>query len=194
MLRWLLLAFALACAPALGQAQGQRIAESDGTHTLVHEVAVEATPAEVWTAIATADGWQTWAVPIAWIDTQDPDLLETSYDPAARPGQPQTIQQRFIVRIPGRMLAFRTVKASAGFPDFESFARVTSVIELIPIDDGRSRVRLTMTGYPDSEAGRRLLGFFDQGNAISLERLRRRFRDGPIDWTTEFQRANQPIR
>lgn len=191
--RFLLLALVLILAgPA--SAQGQRIAESDGTLTLAHQVVVDAPAAEVWAAISTPQGWMTWAVPIARSDAADPDLLETAYDPAARPGQPQTIQQRFILRVPGRLLAFRTVRAPAGFPEFDTFARVASIFELEPEGDRRTRLRLTMTGYPDNEAGRRLIGFFDQGNAISLERLQRRFRSGPLDWAQELRRAAETPR
>jgi uncharacterized protein YndB with AHSA1/START domain len=185
----LLIAFAIANADPSPPIDSQRIAEANGTHTLAHEAIVDAPIAEVWSAIATAEGWMTWAVPIAWTEPSDSDLLETAYDPAARPGQPQTIQQRVILRVPERLLAFRTVKTPAGFPHFETFARVASVFELAAQGERRTRVRLTMTGYPDNEAGRQLLGFFDEGNRISLERLQRRFRSGPIDWPEELRRA-----
>ena len=48
----------------------------------------------------------------------------------------------------------------------------------------RSRVRLTTTGYADTEAGRQLVKFFRGGNRVSLEQLRVRFAKGPIDWTS----------
>jgi hypothetical protein len=88
-----------------------------------------------------------------------------------------------IARIPGRLLVFRTVKAPDGFADFETFARVVNVFELEPRGEARTLVRLTGHPYPDDEAGRRLLAFFDRGNAISLDMLRRRFAEGPINWT-----------
>ncbi len=189
-----LIATALLLAPiAAVHGQGQLTTQADGTLALAHEVIVDAPAAEVWTAISTPEGWRGWAVPAAWRDPADPNVLETSYDPAARPGQPQTIQQRFMDAVPGRSLAFRTIKAPAGFPDFETFSRVVSRFELIADGDRRTRVRLTMTGYPDNETGRRLAGFFNQGNALSLDRLQRRFRDGPLDWPSEFRRV-QPAR
>lgn len=152
----------------------------DGNHSLTHETVVGAPLAEVWSAISSAEGWKSWAVPVAW--TAGPDLIETSYDPAARPGDKSTIRQRLIAQIPGRMLLFSTVKAPDGFPNFATFAKVTSVFELEPIDARRTRVRLTGSGYADTEAGRQLLGFFEQGNKLSLEQLRTRFATGPIDW------------
>ena len=59
------------------------------------------------------------------------------------------------------------------------------MIELEPQGDRKTRVRIVGAGYPDDEAGRQLIGFFRNGNRISLERLRRRFAEGPIDWTRE---------
>jgi hypothetical protein len=137
---------------------------------------------EVWSAISTAEGWRTWAVPVAWMSPAEPDVLETSYTPAARPGDASTIKQHFLARIPRRLLVFRTIKAPDRFPHFDTYRRVTSVIELEPLGKRRTRVRLTGAGYADTEGGRMLLGFFREGNRVSLERLRTRFARGPADW------------
>lgn len=153
----------------------------DGSLRLVHETVVDAPVEQVWGAIATAEGWTSWAVPVAW--APEPDVIETSYDPSAEPGGPQTIRQRVLARVPGRMIAFRTVKAPEGFPHFEIFGRTTGVFELEPEGEGRTRIRTIGAGYPDDEAGRQLIGFFRQGNEIVLKRLQRRFTDGPVDWS-----------
>ena len=159
----------------------------DGRHALVHETVVAAPAPEVWRAIATAEGWRTWAVPVSW--APEPDVIETSYTPTARSGDPSTIRQRIVAAIPGRLLAFRTIKAPARFPDFDTYAQVTSVIELEPLGETRTRVRLTGAGYADTEAGRRLLAFFREGNRVSLERLRQRFETGPLDWAAVLRES-----
>lgn len=160
--------------------------DQDGSHTLVHETVVAAPAASVWDAISTPEGWTTWAVPVAWSEA---DLLETSYSPGASRGDKTTIQQRIAAQIPGRMILFRTVKAPEGFPNFETFKAVTHAIELEPVDDKRTRVRLTTAGYADTDAGRQLLGFFRQGNKVSLDQLRTRFVSGPIDWSARPRTA-----
>ena len=104
----------------------------------------------------------------------EPDMLETSYDRADTPGSPGTIRHQFLARIPGRLLAFRTVKAPAGFPHFAIYRTVTSVFELEPVGAG-TRLRLTSTGYPDNEGGRALLAFFEAGNAQTLAALQKLF-------------------
>lgn len=190
MIRWLafglVLALAVPAAAAPAAPLSRTIVEADGTRTLVHEVVVDAAPAEVWRAISTPEGWTSWAVPVARGVEGDPALLETSYDPAAAPGGPGTIRQLFVARIPGRMLAFRTVKAPAGFPYFETYAKVVNVFELIPQGEGRTLVRLSGVGYPDSEAGRRLLAVFERGNATTLDMLQARFAEGPVNWAEKL--------
>ncbi len=182
------LAFAalLLLAPAAVAAQDVTMderRETDGTTTLSHAIVIDAPAAEIWTAISTAAGWRTWAVPVAWDAPVEPDTIETSYNPAAQPGDPSTIRQRILARIPGRLIVFRTVKAPEGFPHFETYARTTGFMELEALGERRTRLRLTGTGYTDSEAGRQLLGFFREGNRVSLESLRQRFVSGPRDWS-----------
>lgn len=176
--------------PGTALAEEVRVAkqvEADHTTTMVHEILVEATPAEVWTAISTAEGWMTWAVPIAWISKDDPDLIEAAYDPASRPGGADTIQQRFTERVPGRRLAFRTVKAPQGFPHWDDYRNVTSLFEIEPAGKG-SRVRLTSRGYPGNAGGQALLAFFEGGNKMTLDNLRARFATGPVDWNARLGR------
>ena len=178
------LLLALAAAPPVSAATKERA--PDGSHLLMHEAVVDAAPAEVWTAISTAEGWKSWAVPVAWAPA--PDTIETSYTPTAKPGDPSTIRQQVLLRVPRRLMVFRTVKAPAGFPDFDTYSKVVSAFELEPAGDGRTRGRLTGTGYDDSEAGRRLLGFFEKGNQASLDALKARFaRSAPPPLRAELE-------
>lgn len=187
-MRGVALGLAAALLPAVpGAAVAEPVAvtkrvEADATTTMVHEVLVDAAPAEVWAAISTAEGWMTWAVPVAWVSPGDPDLIETSYDPTAKPGGPDTIRQRFGTRLAGKSLAFRTVKAPAGFPHWEEYQKVDSLFEIEAMGK-QTRVRLTSRGYPASDGGRALVGFFEGGNSMALGNLRQRFATGPIDWS-----------
>jgi hypothetical protein len=147
---------------------------------LVHEVVIDASAPDIWAAISTAEGWKSWAVPVAW--GNEPDIIETSYDPAATPGAAGTIRQQVLFRLPNRMLVFRTVKAPAGFPHWQSYKLVSSLFELEPLGEKKTRVRLTGVGYPATPAGQQLVSFFERGNVASLEWLRARFVEGPADW------------
>ncbi len=170
----------LSIAAALPAAAQEIRIERDGSRTLVHETLVPAAPAAVWEAIATAEGWRGWAAPLAWTAPADPDLIETSYDPAAKPGDAGNIQQRIVARLPGRLLVFRTVKTPSGFPHAQAFLGVTQFFELAPEGAG-TRVRLTGVNYPAGAEGDARLGFFRDGNRIALEQLRKSLQAGPGD-------------
>jgi uncharacterized protein YndB with AHSA1/START domain len=177
-IRTYMLAFAALWATPVAAQDAVRT-EADGSRTLVTEVIVPAPQSEVWAAISTPAGWMSWAVPIAW--APDADTIETSYQPNAKAGDASTIVQKISGREPGRMLRFVTTKAPQGFPDFDTYKQVVSIFRLDAVIGG-TRVRLTQTGYPATEAGTRLLGFFEKGNKSSLEALRDRFVRGPVDW------------
>ncbi len=157
------------------------ITAPDGRRTLVHELVVPAPAAQVFAALATADGWKSWAVPHAWTDPANSNLLETSYSADPQPGDAANIRQEFLVRLPDRLIVFRTVQTPAGFPHAEDYRQIVSLFELMPEGAG-TRVRLSGVGYPAGVAGETLLGFFREGNRTSLEQLRARFVTGPVDW------------
>ncbi|MFL6781669.1 MAG: SRPBCC domain-containing protein [Sphingomicrobium sp.] len=147
--------------------------QSDGSRTLVQETIVDAPLREVWTAISTAEGWKTWAAPVAW-QTQ-PDLIETSYNKDANPGDKTTIRQKILAQVPERLLLFRTVKAPQGFPDFETYEKVVHLLEVEEAGQSRTRIRLTGAGYAPTDAGNRLLAFFEKGNVEVLKHMQARF-------------------
>ena len=159
--------------------------ESPSTRASAHEVVVPASSAQVWQAISTLEGWRTWAAPVTWADPSDPTIIESSYDATAKPGNGRTITQRVILSVPPRLIAWRTIKAPDDFRNFDALSQVTWVFELMPEGSDRTRVRLTGSGYPKTAAGDEVLKFFDRGNVISLEFLRQRFAEGPIDWASQ---------
>ncbi len=168
----------------------EELGTEDGRTNLTHELVVPAPPAEVYRAFATPDGWRTWAVPNAWAVPGDPEAIETSYQPGAALGDAGNIRQRFMLRVPDRLIVFRTVQTPPGFPHSDEFKQVTSVVELEPVGSG-TRVRLSGIGYPSGAAGTTLAGFFREGNRTSLEQLRARFVSGPIDWAARQRSAGQ---
>lgn len=175
LLALLLLLPGLAATPAAAQI----VTAADGTRSLTTEVWVPATPAQVWDAVTTAEGWKRWAVPLAW--QIEPDLIETSYEPGATPGGANTIQHRLLERVPNSRLVFRTVKTPANFPLADALASMKSTMELIP-ENGGTRVRLTGSFYPAGPAGDQLLAFFEDGNQQTLDSLAARFGLAPLDF------------
>lgn len=170
-----LIALALLLAAPAAHAQTV-ITEGDGSRTLVVEALVPAPPEAVWHSVSTAEGWKSWAVPAAWLNG---DILETAYDPAAKPGDPGNIQQRITERAGPRSLVFRTVKTPAGFPHAQAFMQVTHFLLLLP-EAGGTRVRLTDKGYPAGTEGDELLAFFKTGNQQTIDHLAARHGLAPL--------------
>lgn len=154
---------------------------ADGSRSLTHELIVPGSPADVWQAVGTAEGWRSWAVPSVHADPGS-DRFETSYDPAAPRGSPGSIEQQWLVREKPHRVSFRTTRTPAGFPHAAAYRQVVSRFDLSPAGAGATRVRLTGTGYPAGADGDALIGFFRAGNSLALRQLHRRFATGPIDW------------
>jgi uncharacterized protein YndB with AHSA1/START domain len=164
---------------------------ADGQRVLRHEVVVSATPEQAYQAFSTAEGWRTWAVPFA---VMAPSfgvgaVLETSYNPAATPGDNRNIKNKILAYIPERMLAFQTVQAPTGFKRAELLPSIFTVAEFEPNADGSTRIRLSMLGYARGEAYDELYAFFSRGNAWSMTKLKQRFEVGPVNWAQELNKG-----
>lgn len=164
----LLLAFA---APLSAQEVSENVTiADDGARTLTHELVVPASPEDVWQAVATAEGWAEWAVPVAR-QIEGTARFETAYDPEAAPGSPDTIEHEWLAREAPHRVVYRTVRTPAGFPHAETYLHVVSTFELTAAALGSTHVRLITSPYPANEAGDALLGFFRHGNAETLKLL-----------------------
>ena len=195
MIRWRSPRLPAGAAPAhrRGWPAGQRAvrSEPDGTSACPRGRRCRAAPEQVWDAISTVAGWTSGRC--RWRGSQpgEPDVIETSYDPAARPGDAiniESMDHRSGAR--SGCCVFRTIKAPEGFPDFEAhWPRSPRRSSSSPPATARTRVWLTGTGLP-ATARRAGACWLSSRAAIrsSLEMLRDRFASGPIDWTEKLKK------
>jgi uncharacterized protein YndB with AHSA1/START domain len=162
--------------------------EADGKRVLQLSIVVKASPEEVYKAFTTAEGFKTWATPVAWVDLRIGGVIETSYNPDARQGDPENIKNRIEAYIPGRLLVLRNVQAPSGLKGRELFNQTVSISQFEDLGDGRTRVTITGVGYGTGGDFDVLYGHFEWGNAYSLAALKRRFDEGPIDWASVFEK------
>lgn len=155
------------------------------SRVLRHEVVIAASPAEVFAAFTTEDGWRSWATPFVKFTpaqlTADGEI-ESAYKLDATPGEDTNIRQRILAFIPNRMLAFRVVQAPKGFPHPKEILRIFSVAEFEPLGQSRTRLRLSMIGYGAGARFDGLYAFFAKDNPWALAQLVKRFETGPADW------------
>jgi hypothetical protein len=120
---------------------------------------------------------------VAYLDELRPGaVIETSYQSAARPGDPANIHNTVVAYLPQKMLSIAATNAPPGFPDRELLADLATVIELEALGDDSTRVTISMMGYGTDPKYDRLFGFFTNGNGLTLTQLRERFTSGPINW------------
>lgn len=145
--------------------------------TLVNEAVINAPVAEVWDALTTSKGFESWAVAHAEIDLRIGGEMRTHYDPNGVIGDKNTIVNQIIAFEPQRMLSIRNTHAPEGFPFKELFGKTWSVIYLDPIDDlrDRTRVRIVGLGYGDGPEWDDLYNFFKAGNGQTLDELKKKF-------------------
>lgn len=162
--------------------------EADGDRVLQLSIVVNATPAQVWDAFTTAEGYRAWVAPVAAVDLRIGGDIEASYDPAAKIGGPDNIRNRIVAYVPQRLLSFRNVQAPKALPYRELFGEIVTTLEIDDLGAGRARVSLTAIGYGPGEGFDVLYRHFEWGNAYSLNELKKRFETGPIDWAALFER------
>lgn len=193
LLRAGLIAAGLACAAqalaAPAVVDGSRI-EADGTRTMELSIEVPAAAADVWTALTTAEGWRTWAAPVAHVDFRLGGIIETSYDAAAVAGAPGNIRNEVLAFVPQRMFAIRNVQAPPRTAfDVPTFQSLHTVVLVEPVAPARTRVSFVQPGYRAGEPWDTVYKHFAWGNAWTLEQLKTRFVEGPIDWKKRAEQA-----
>ena len=159
--------------------------EPDGDRSLQLFIDVPAPPHDVFAAFTTSEGFSSWAAPVAKIDFRVGGMIEASYDPHARIGDPDNIRNAIVAYIPDRLLIIRNLHAPAGFVNASLFQKTVTIIELTPVNAKAPRVTLTNAGYGPGAGFDDVFSHFEWGNAYTLHELRARFINGPVDWKTQ---------
>ncbi len=101
--------------------------------------------------------------------------MKTNYDPAGRLGGPQTIENQILSFDPQRMISIRVVKAPDGFPFPSAILNMWTVVYFEEAAPSQTRVREVSLGFGTDDESQRMRAFFDQGNATTLNQLKRHF-------------------
>lgn len=157
--------------------------ESSGDKALQLTIDVPAPTHDVFDAFTTSEGFRSWAAPVARVDLKIGGYIEASYDASAALGNPGNIKNQIVAYVPDRLLVIRNVQAPPGFANQGLFARTVTVIELLALNPKNTRVTLTNAGYGPGPGFADVYRHFEWGNAYTLEELRKRFVEGPTDWS-----------
>jgi hypothetical protein len=179
-----MLAAAAGATEDAAKARNESRTESDGSRTLQQSIELPGVTLEhAWAAFTTSEGFRSWAAPIAAVDFRLGGFIEASYDPARAIGSPGNIRNEIVAFVPLRMLAFRNRETPPDPPfDGPTFQSLHTVVLLEPTGTA-TRVTIIQPGYRAGEPWDTVYRHFERGNAWSLEQLRRRFVQGPVDWS-----------
>lgn len=183
------LAFALAAlpsspAPAQSAVENLSSVQPDGTRILEQRVLVSAPAAAVWDAWTTSEGFRSWVAPVAAVDFRRGGWMEATYDFAGKVGDPRNIRNEILAFAPGRMFAIRNVQAPPNAPfDAAVFQTLHTVVFVEATGPTQTLVTIVMPGVGKGAAFDGVYKHFEWGNAYTLDALRKRFVDGPTDWS-----------
>lgn len=140
----------------------------------VCEAELEAPVEKVWAVFSTEEGLKLLGVAQAKLDFRVGGKMQTHYDPRGVIGDEGTIENTIIAFEPMRMVAFRITKPPAKFPFKNAYRDTWTVATMTDLRDGRTRLRLSGMGYTADPESQRMRAFFAQGNAWTLEELKRK--------------------
>ena len=164
-------------AALLGIAPSAAAAERSIDKTIV----VNATVDQVWEAWTTREGIVSFFAPDAKIDPKPGGAFQIYIDPDAPAGSRGADESRFMALQPKKMLSFDW-NAPPHLPEARA-QRTFVVLRFEPVGERQTRVTLHHTGWGDGGQWDQAYTYFQGAWDGVLGNLRRRFDQGPIDWT-----------
>ncbi len=165
--RFILLLVMVATLPRVGRAEDDE--------PLVHEAIITAPLDQVWAAYTTKAGLESWMVAHAEIELKVGGTMKTCYDPKGTVDDANAIDNAILSYEPMHMLSFKVRKAPQGFPFPHAITNMWTISYLEAQGEKATRVRGVCLGIGKDEESRKMREFFNRGNAVTLERLQRRF-------------------
>lgn len=145
-----------------------------GDRILRTEAVIDASPADLWKALTTKEGWESWAVPIAEVEFRIGGTIRTNYDKDAGIGGKGTIVHYILAYEPERMLTTKFV--APGNAGWAKIAEATwTIYRLEPIELARTRLVITMAGWGQGKDWDTSYDHFKSGNELTIARLQKKF-------------------
>jgi uncharacterized protein YndB with AHSA1/START domain len=152
---------------------------------IVSQIAVIATPEEIWSAWTTPEGVKSFFAPECNIELKIYGAYEMFFRPDAEPGQRGGEGCIILAIQPNQMLTF-TWNAPPELPEVRE-QRTVVIVRMVALDDEHTMVWLHHCGWGNGGEWDKANEYFSKAWDVVLYRLKHRFEQGPIDW-------NDPIR
>jgi uncharacterized protein YndB with AHSA1/START domain len=184
---FVLSAWLLCAGPAGAQIKDMSHRDAEGRRVQQLEAVVNAPVARVWEAFTTDAGFESWATPMAHVTPGNGGLIEASYLPTSKIGDPENIRNRMVVYWPNHLLVLHNEHAPKNGPFKQEFIdKIRTVVEFQDLGDGRTRVIESGIGYGEGPDFDSMYAHFRDGNAEEFSLLAKRFVSGPVNWKAEL--------
>lgn len=144
----------------------------DGSRVLEQSTEIEAPAAVLFYAYVNPAEFARWNAPKSWNELRVGGTLEASYQATAKQGDAANIKHRIVTFLPNRLIVFQNIQTPPGFPHPEVFQKTYIVLRYLPLSQTRTRVSIALTGFGDTPADKQIEGFFRDGNAQLLEKMK----------------------
>ena len=149
---------------------------------IVKEVVVKATPEQVWQAWTTVEGIKSFFAPGARIDPKPMGLFEVHMNPYAPDGMKGADDMRYLALQEPKFLSF-TWNAPPHLAEARKQRSVVTV-RITPVDATTTKVVLNHSAFGEGGEWDKTYDYFNGAWSRVLANLKKRFDEGPIDWTS----------
>jgi uncharacterized protein YndB with AHSA1/START domain len=152
-------------------------------------IEVSASLDEAWAAWTTREGIVSFFAPDAQVEARVGGPFQIYIDPGAAPGAKGADDMRFLALQPKKMLSFDW-NAPPHLPEARA-QRTFVVVRFEPLGDKLTRVSLHHTGWGDGGQWDQAYSYFDRAWGGVLANLKKRFDQGPQDWTAWLEQLRK---
>ncbi len=152
-------------------------------------IEVAATLDQAWDAWTTREGITSFFAPDAKIEPRVGGAFQIYLDPAASPGSKGADDMRFLAVQPKKMISFDW-NAPPSLPEARA-QRTFVVVRLEPLGDKLTRITLHHSGWGDGGEWDQAYAYFDRAWGNVLGNLKKRFEQGPQDWTAWLEQLRK---
>lgn len=151
--------------------------------TLEMDTVVPATLGEVWKAWSTDRGVRSFLTPGSQIGIAVGGPYELVFDPDAPEGERGTEGCKLLSYLPEQMISFEW-RPPPSFPKLRK-NKTRIILKMGPHPSGGVWINLVQAGLGRGKRWDALYDYLDQEWGKALDRLNRRFSEGPADWSSE---------
>jgi uncharacterized protein YndB with AHSA1/START domain len=156
---------------------------------IVESIVVKAKVADVWKAWTTKEGVVSFFAPDANIEAKVDGAFEVFMNPLGKPGEKGADGMRVLALEENAMLTF-TWNAPPNMPIARA-QRTVVTVRMAARGDSLTDVSLTHSGFGSSAQWLEAHAYFEKAWPSVMKNLKKRFDDGPVDWTPWLKRLQE---